>query len=167
MASAPVADQGTVWWPWLLFALVVLGTLVGLLVRRRRTSEVLAAWDARLDAARQEASWVEDALTTQVLSTATPEEASSVWSAAQPRLLAIDEDLHALVTDAPDEQRAATATGLREQLGRLVAAVGADVAAGPGTDADGFRTRRAAIDAARRDLRGTLGPAGPPPPPPG
>jgi hypothetical protein len=80
-------------------------------------------------------------------------------------LLAIDENLHALVTDAPDEQRAAAATNLREQLGHLVETVGADVAAGSSTDPDDFRTRRAAIDAARKELRQTLGPVGPPSPP--
>lgn len=166
VAAAPVADEGTVWWPWLLLGLVALGLLAWLLLRRRRADEVLAAWDARLDAARQEASWVEDALTAQVLATPTTQEAQSVWGAARPRLLAIDENLHALVTDAPDEQRGAAATNLREQLGRLVEAVGADLAAGSSTDPDDFRTRRAAIDAARKELRQTLGPVGPPPPPP-
>jgi hypothetical protein len=165
VAATPVADQGTVWWPWLLLALVALGLLAWLLLRRRRADEVLAAWDARLDAARQEASWVEDALTAQVLSTPTTQEAQGVWGAAQPRLLAIDENLHALVTEAPDEQRAAAATNLREQLGHLVETVGADVAAGSSTDPDDFRTRRAAIDAARKELRQTLGPVGPPSPP--
>ena len=164
VAEAPISDQGTVWWPWLLLALVVLGLLAWLLLRRRRANQVLAAWDARLDAARTEASWVEDALTAQVLATPTTEEAQAIWSAAQPRLLAIDESLHALLTDAPDEQRAAAATNLREQLARLVEAVRADVAGGSGGSADDFRTRRAAIDAARHELRQTLGPVGPPPP---
>jgi len=164
LAAAPVADQGAVWWPWLLLALVVLGLLAWLLLRRRAANQALAAWDARLDTARSEASWVEDALTAQVLSTPTTEEAQAIWGAAQPRLLAIDESLHALVADAPDEQRAAASTNLRDQLGRLVEAVGTDVAGGPDGSADDFRTRRAAIDAARHELRQTLGPVGPPPP---
>ncbi len=167
VAATPISDEGTVWWPWLLLALVVLGLLAWLLLARRRANQVLAAWDARLDAARAEASWVEDALTAQVLSTPTTGEAQAIWSAAQPRLLAIDESLHALVADAPDEQRAAAATNLRDQLARLVEAVGTDVAGGSGGSADDFRTRRAAIDAARHELRQTLGPVGPPPPAPG
>ncbi len=156
--TAPTAGESTTWWPWLLLALLAIAGLVWWLLRRRAAQQVLDDWDATLEESRGEATWVEESLVTQVLSTPTTAEAAQVWTAAGPRLLAIDEGLLALEGSAPDELRRADAADLRARLGRLVEAVGADTAAGPDSSADDFRARRAAIDTARSDLRAVLTP---------
>ncbi|MEO6996838.1 MAG: hypothetical protein ABI112_02015 [Terracoccus sp.] len=143
--------------------LVAVGALAWLWWSRRSKQKVVAEWDGRLEQARADASWVEGSLVDQVLSRPTTREAEAVWSAARARLLEIDELLHDLTLEPPDEQRAATAMGLRDRFGRLVDAVGADVAvdgaADPRSTPDDFRARRAAIDTARRDLRAALAPS--------
>jgi hypothetical protein len=129
---------------------------VWLLLRRRAAQRVLDEWDAKLADSRREATWVEESLVTQVLSMPTATEAAGVWTAARPRVLAIDEALLDLEGTAPDESRRASAAALRTQLARLVDAVSADTAAGPDSTPDDFRARRAAIDTARRELRAVL-----------
>ena len=160
-APEPTATSGdtTPWWPWVLLALLAIGGLIWLLLRRRAAQQVLDDWDAALAESRGEATWVEESLVTQVLATPTAVEAGQVWTAAAPRLLAIDEALLGLESSAPDEFRRADAADLRARLGRLVEAVGTDTAAGPGSTPDDFRVRRAAIDTARSDLRAVLAPA--------
>ncbi|WP_235509082.1 hypothetical protein [Terrabacter sp. Soil810] len=158
VAAAPTSDEGTTWWPWLLLLLILLGALTWFLIRRRQAQAELQAWDDRLLAAEREASWVEDSLTTQVLERPSAAEALPIWTAAQPRLLEIDEAFHALATEAPDGARAERVTDVRGLLRGLVEAVGADLATAPTADPDQFRARRAVIDSARRDLRATLGP---------
>ena len=69
-------------------------------------------------AAEQEASWVEDSLTPQVLSRTSTAEAQSIWTAAQPRLLETDATFHTLTTTAPDAARAGRATDVREPAAR-------------------------------------------------
>ena len=155
--AAPTSEQGTTWWPWLLL-LVLLGGLAWFLIRRRQAQAELQAWDDRLAAAEKEASWVEDSLTTQVLERPSAAEALPIWTAAQPRLLEIDEAFHTLATEAPDGPRAERATDIRGLLRGLVESVGADLATAPTADPDQFRARRANIDSARRELRATLGP---------
>lgn len=160
-ATAP-ASSGTTWWPWLvLVVLLALAGLIWYLVVRHKRQQVIDAWDARLASARLDARWVEESLVPQVLSRPTAVEAGAVWSGAQPRVLAIDEELHALATDSPDQERSADAAGLRQRYDRLVNAVGADATAGSdpvASSPDAFRARRAAIDTARRDLRAAIGP---------
>jgi hypothetical protein len=159
--TTPTSGDSTTWWPWVLLVLLALGGLVWWLLRRRAAQQALDAWDAKLDDSRREATWVDESLVTQVLSMPTATEAAEVWTAARPRLLAIDEALLALEGSAPDESRRAAAAALRLQLARLVEAVGADTAAGPDSTPDDFRVRRAAIDNARRDLRAVLTPTPP------
>lgn len=154
----PTDDGGTTWWPWLLLALVLIGALGWFLLRRRRTQAELRAWDERLAAAEQEASWIEDSLAAQVLSGTSTAEAQTIWSAAQPRLLEVDASFNSLTT-ALDAARAERATDLRGLLRGVVEAIGADLAAPPGAGPDQFRARRAVVDSARRELRTTLGPA--------
>lgn len=161
-STVPATAAGTTWWPWLLLVLVALGALGWLWWFRRGKQKVVTEWDGRLEKGRTDAAWVEGSLVEQVLSRPTTREAEAVWSAARARLLEIDEQLHALTLEPPDEQRAAAAIGLRDRFGRLVDAVGADVAADPGRNGstpDDFRARRAAIDTARRDLRTALAPS--------
>ena len=153
--TTPTSTSST-WWPWVLLLLVLVAGLVWWLLRRRAAQRVLDDWDAKLDASRGEATWVEESLVTQVLSMPTTTEAAGVWTAARPRVLAIDEALLGLEGSAPDESRRASAAALRTQLARLVEAVSADTAAGPDSTPDDFRARRAAIDTARRDLRAAL-----------
>lgn len=155
--AAPTS--GTTWWPWLLLALVVLGAVAWFLLQRRRAQVQVRAWDERLAAAEQEASWVEDSLTPQVLSRTSTAEAQSIWTAAQPRLLETDATFHTLTTSAPDAARAGHATDVRELLRTLVEAVGADLAAPADGGPDQFRARRAVVDSARGRLRTTLGAA--------
>ena len=168
--TTPTASESTTWWPWALLALLAVGGLVWLLLRRRAAQQVLDDWDAKLADSRGEATWVDESLVTQVLSMPTSTEAAQVWTAAGPRLLAIDEGLLALEGSAPDESRQAAAAALRTELARLVAAVSADTAAGPDSTPDDFRARRAAIDTARQGLRDAITPppppGSPPPPPP-
>ena len=154
---APTAAS-TTWWPWLLLAVLATAGIVWWLLRRRAAQRVLDEWDAELEESRREATWVEESLVTQVLSMPTTAEATQVWTAARPRLLAMDEGLLALEGNAPDERRRASAAALRVRLAQLVEAVGTDTAAGPDADPDDFRARRAAIDVARRDLRAVLTP---------
>ncbi|EWT02018.1 hypothetical protein N865_20565 [Intrasporangium oryzae NRRL B-24470] len=151
-------EGGTTWWPWVLAALVAIGLAVWLILRRRAAQQVVEAWERRFARARSEASWVEDSLVTQVLAPPTTAEAAGVWEAAQPRLLAIDESLHTLAAEAPDEARRASVTQVGDSLARLVAAVSGDLAAGPEATREDFQASRAAVDAARRELRTVLGP---------
>lgn len=112
-----------------------------------------------------EAFLVGKALAAQVLSQARAEEgARTIWAAVQPRLLSVDECLHALASDASDAARASAAHQLREHLRRLAEAVGTDVSQGPSSSPDTFRANRAAVDAARHDLGETVRPAGQPAP---
>ncbi|GAA2748054.1 hypothetical protein GCM10009868_40020 [Terrabacter aerolatus] len=156
--TSPSDDGGTTWWPWLLLALVAIGALAWLLLRRRRAQAEIQAWDERLAEAEREASWIEDSLTSQVISGSSSAEAQTIWTAAQPRLLEADATFHTLSTTAPDAARAERATDVRGLLRGLVEAVGADLAAPPGAGPDQFRARRAVVDSARRELRATLGP---------
>lgn len=156
--TTPTSGDSTTWWPWVLLVLLALGGLVWWLLRRRAAQQVLDDWDAKLDDSRGEATWVEESLVTQVLSMPTTTEAAQVWTAARPRLLAMDEALLALEGSAPDELRRADAAALRAALAGLVEAVGTDTAAGPDSTPDDFRARRAAIDTARRDLSAVLAP---------
>jgi hypothetical protein len=156
--TTATSDGGTTWWPWLLLGLVALGVLTWFLLRRRRTQAEIRAWDEQLTAAEREASWIEDSLTTQVLSGASTAEAQTIWTAAQPRLLDADATFHTLAQTAPDAVRGERATDVRGLLRGLVEAVGADLAAPPGAGPDLFRARRAVVDSARGELRTTLGP---------
>jgi hypothetical protein len=152
----------------LLLAIVVLGSLSWFLLQRRRSQAQVHAWDERLAAAEQEASWVEDSLAPQVLSRTSTAEAQSIWTAAQPRLLETDATFHTLTTTAPDAARAAHATEVRELLRALVEALGADLAAPADGGPDEFRARRAVVDSARSELRSTLSrPSGSDPSEPG
>ena len=153
---AEPTSSSTTWWPWLLLALVALGALAWWLLARSRRNAVLAAWDDQLAAACREASWVEDSLVPQVLARPSTTEAAAVWDSAQPRLLAVDEQLHSLEGQAPDETRGASVGPVRTAYTRLLEEVSADTAAPPDASADDFRVRRAAIDTARQDLREVL-----------
>ena len=160
-STVPATDAGPTWWRWVL-VLIAAGAAVWLVRSRQSRQKVIDEWDGRLRRARTDATWVEGSLVGQVLSHSSTAQAEAVWLAARERRLEIDELLHALTLDPPDEQRAATAAGLRERFSALVEAVSADVSADPADSTehrsapDDFRARRVAIDTARSELRAQL-----------
>jgi hypothetical protein len=150
--AATAQEEGIPWWVWLLAALL-LAAVVALLVGWNRRRAALAAWDDRLTAAVGELRWVEGSLVPAVLRAGTVAEATAVWAAGRPRVLAIDEELFSLAApSAPDDERRGRASMLRERLAVLTSAVDADTAPDAQADAEGFRTRRGAIEQARTDL---------------
>ena len=149
--AATAQEEGIPWWVWLLAALL-LAAVVALLVGWNRRRAALTAWDGRLTAAVGELRWVEGSLVPAVLRAGTVAEATAVWAAGRPRVLAIDEELFSLASSAPDDERRVRASLLRERLAVLTSAVDADTA----TDAEGLRARRGAIEQARADLLAAL-----------
>jgi outer membrane biosynthesis protein TonB len=154
-AAAAAQDEGVPWWVWLLAALL-LAAVVGLLVVWNRRRAARAAWDDRLTAAVDEMRWLEGSLVPSVLRAGTAAEAASVWAAGRSRALATDEEIFALASSAPDDDRRARAVVLRERLGNLTSAVDADTATDARADAEGLRARRGAIEQARADLLAAL-----------
>ncbi len=156
--AAPQAEgTSTPWWVWLLLAVLLVAVVASAVVlgRRRRA---LAEWDARLAAVQQDVDWVESSLVPQVLAQPTLAEAAATWDAARPRVLAIDEELHAVGTDAPDEERLAKVSTLQQRYAALVAAMNADTAASGVADVDALRASRITVDRARARLREALDP---------
>lgn len=154
-AAAAQDDEGVPWWVWLLAALL-LAAVVALLVIWNRRRAALAAWEDRLTAAVGEMRWAEASLVAPVLRAGTVAEAAALWSAGRPRVLGIDEELFALASSAPDDDRRARAVLLRERLGDLTSAVDADTATDARAGAEGLRARRGAIEQARADLLAAL-----------
>ena len=154
-AAAAQDDEGVPWWVWLLAALLLTAAVALLVVWNRRRA-ALAAWEGRLTAAVGEMRWVEASLVPAVLRAGTVAEATAVWAAGRPRVLAIDEELFSLASAAPDDERRGRASLLRERLGVLVSAVDADTATDAQADAEGLRARRGAIEQARADLLAAL-----------
>jgi len=149
-------DDGTTWWPWLLIAILVLiaAGVIGYFVTRGRRRN--AAWDTRLTAARERASWLEGSLIPELQSKATTAEVAETWRAARPQLLQFDQDLHALVSDAPDDDRRTTAAVLRERVSALLQAQSAEASASGVQSPDEWRTLRANVDRARAAVREVL-----------
>ena len=142
-------------WVWVVLALLLLA-LIALIVWLVRRARARADWDRRMEQARRNALWVEDALVQQVMARASTAEAAATWQSAQPRLMTLDESLYALSTNAPDPERAAQATQLRARLGGLVDAMGADTNTGRNATVEDLRARRSAVWRARTDLRSWL-----------
>lgn len=149
------ASLGLPLWLWILIALLLIA-LIALIVWLVRRNQVRTAWDDTMTAARRESGWVEDSLVQQVSSKATTAEAAATWTAARPRLLALDESIYALSTTAPDPERAAAATRLRGRVTALVDAVSADTSLGETATVDDLRARRAGVAKARSELRALL-----------
>lgn len=142
-------------WQWLVVVLVLLGiaALVVWWVRRHRER---TEWDGRLATARTDARWVEGTLVDRVTGAVSTAEAGRTWQAAQPRVMALDATLYELSTTAPDEDRAAAATTLRQHVAALASAVDAETSLPPGASADQLRARQGAVASARAQLRGLL-----------
>ncbi|MDN4473726.1 hypothetical protein [Demequina zhanjiangensis] len=145
-------EEPFVWWPWAIAALV----LLVLLIIWARAASKRRAWDRRLATARAEMSWLEDSLVPQVLAKPSAAEAAALWQSAKPRVLAADQELHALHEAAPGDKRLASAMRAKDVLNALVDAVDADTSTEGATDADSLRARRAALDKARADVRSYL-----------
>ncbi len=79
-----------------------------------------------------------------------------MWNAAQPRLLQVDQDLHAMISDAPDDDRRVRAVVLRERVAELARAQGAEAAVSGMHSVDELRALRLAVDRARAALREVL-----------
>ncbi|MEP6650292.1 MAG: hypothetical protein ABJA74_10355 [Lapillicoccus sp.] len=136
-----LASSGLPLWVWVVLALLLIAVIV-LVVWLVRRSQARTEWDKKLALARRNALWFEDSLVQQVMARGSTAEAWRTWQAAQPRLLSLDEMLYELSTTAPDEERAAQATG-------------------PDATVDDLRARRAAVWRARTELRTLLDAAAP------
>jgi len=147
--AGEASEDGLTWWPWLLLAIPVLGLIIWWWVvaaKRRR-------WDRAVSAAAGELSWFEDSLVPQILGKSSGAEAASTWQAAKPRILTLDRTLHELEETAPSEARAGRAAHGLAAVRALVSAVDDETSTQPGVDADQLRARRAAVDAARTQVR--------------
>ncbi|GIG54347.1 hypothetical protein [Demequina activiva] len=152
-AEEPAAEEdATVWWPWVLAALVALVIIVAIWRFRQRRR----AWDKRLSHAAGEMSWLEESLIPQVLSKPSAAEASTLWRAARPRVLELDRELHDLGQSGPTDARTAAAGEGSQVLGGLAAAVDAETSTEPGMGADALRASRAQLDQARAQARGWI-----------
>ncbi|WP_062076392.1 hypothetical protein [Demequina globuliformis] len=147
------ADADSVlWWPWALAAVVLLITIIA--VARRGGAR--SAWDRRLASARGEFAWFEDSLVPQIVAQPSAQQALSLWQSGRPRMLGLDQELHALTSDAPTDARQDAAGQGLQALRTLTAAVDADAGGSTEISADDLRAHRAAVDAARAQARAWL-----------
>lgn len=152
-SEAPAEEgEGTPAWVWWLVGLLALALVAGGVVLWR-LRQVRVEWDRRLGEARSEFAWFEGSIVPQILAKPTAGEASALWRAAQPRVLAADKDLYGLGENAPTPERAESARDGFDALRKLVAAVEDETSTMSGMDADALRARRAALDSARAEAR--------------
>lgn len=145
-------SDGVLWWPWVLAAVVLLTIIIAVARRGGARSK----WDRRLATARAEFAWFEDSLVPQIVAQPSAQQAMSLWQSGRPRVLGLDQELHALTSDAPTDARQDAAGQGLQALRTLTAAVDADAGSSTQTSADDLRAQRAAVDAARAQARAWL-----------
>ncbi len=151
--DAPAAeDRRLPWWPVLI--VLAVGVIVLIIVRARGGAS--REWEERFGAASSGVAWTESSLVPQVLAATTATDAAAIWTAARPRVLEIDEQLHTLATDAGGDLNRGRATELRESFAALVAAIDAETATNSKTTADRLRALRIDVENARARVRATL-----------
>ena len=103
-SAAPVpAGSSTVWWPWLLAALVALGALIWWIL----ASGKRRAWDAAFAKNGAEARWAADVLAPSVVNRAIPaEQVAAQWPDSKRRLDDLQAALYQQQTDIPNPDRA-------------------------------------------------------------
>jgi hypothetical protein len=144
--------------PWLgLGALLAAGgALAWFLVARSKGRD----WDERMEVERTQGRWVVAELVPALTNPATPPQmVGPHWATAQPTLDELEANVAALVTDAPDEARAAQARAIGAAITQVRSSAAAHVAlVAPGTaDPTTVATSAAAVQTARAQLDAALG----------
>jgi hypothetical protein len=115
-AAAPAAtdaeDGGLPAWLWWVLAALLAALAAYLILRARRR----AAWDAELAEAEAEVSWLGRELLAQLQQTTTTDALAGGWQVSAARVREVEDRLTGLEASAPDEQRAARATELRDAV---------------------------------------------------
>lgn len=158
-ASAAPDESGSSSLPlWLgLGALVAAGGALAwflLAGSRRRT------WDERLEVERAQGQWVVAELVPALTNPATPAQmVGPHWASAQPTLDELEANVAGLVTDAPDETRAARARAIGTAVTQVRSSAAAHVAlVGSGAaDPQALAASAAAVQTARIQLANALG----------
>jgi hypothetical protein len=118
------------------------------------------AWDERLDVERTQGQWVVTELIPALTNPATPPEmVGPHWATAQPTLDQLEANLAGLVTDAPDDARAAQAKAIATAVTQVRSSAAAHVAlvGSAGADPRAVATSAAALQTARSQLAAALG----------
>ncbi len=154
--EVPDEDGGVGWWPWLLGGLLalVLAVIWTVGASRRR------AWESRLDETRGVVSWLEGTVVPQLLSDPDAGHAVAQWEQARPHTLRAERSLYDLHGEARKPLHATQATDGLHAVQALTAAVDAEFVADAASDAESVRTRRAALEAARSQVREWLAATG-------
>ncbi len=158
-ASATADDSGSSQLPlWLgLGALLAAGVaLIWFLVARSKGKD----WDERMEVERAQGRWVVTELVPALTNPATPAQmVGPHWTTAQPTLDELEANLAALITDAPDEARAAQARAIGAALTQVRSSAATHVAlvAGGTADPTTVATSAAAVQTARAQLEAALG----------
>ncbi len=118
------------------------------------------AWDERMVVEQAQGQWVVSELVPALTNPATPPEmVGPHWATAQPTLDQLEANLAGLVTDAPDEARAAQARAIATAMTQVRSSAAAHVAlvGSAGADPQAVATSAAALQTARSQLAAALG----------
>jgi len=99
-------------WLWWVLAALLAALAAYLILRARRR----AAWDAEVAEAEAEVSWLGRELLAQLQQTTTTDALAGGWQVSAARVREVEDRLTGLEASAPDEQRAARATELRDAV---------------------------------------------------
>ena len=118
------------------------------------------SWDERLVVEQAQGQWVVTELVPALTNPATPPEmVGPHFATAQPTLDQLEVNLAGLVTDAPDEARAAQAKAIATAVTQVRSSAAAHVAlvGSAGADPQAVATSAAALQTARTQLAAALG----------
>ncbi len=111
-AATDAEDSGLPGWLWWVLAALLAALAAYLILRARRR----AAWDAEVAEAETEVAWFGRELLPQLQQTTTTDALAGGWQVSAARVRAVEDRLTGLEASAPDEQRAARATELRDAV---------------------------------------------------